>query len=123
MDHNNLGEFKGRGHSDPGEPVFSNHEVAADYLSRLADERPECFCNPAYFPAKLAEEVGEAVKEGNKRIGFSRHLPDQDKEAEELADSVISAYAQAIMAGINLDNAIQKKHTVLMSRSWKQEHS
>jgi NTP pyrophosphatase (non-canonical NTP hydrolase) len=103
--------------------VFSKSEVAMDYLARLATERPECYGNPAYFPAKLAEEAGEAVKEGNKRIGFSRHLPDQAKEAEELADVVISAYAQAIMAGIDLDYAIQSKHTVLMSRSWKQEHS
>jgi NTP pyrophosphatase (non-canonical NTP hydrolase) len=103
--------------------VFSKSEVAMDYLARLAIERPECYGNPAYFPAKLAEETGEAVREGNKRIGFSRHLPDQDKEAEELADVIISAYAQAIMAGINLDSAIQAKHTVLMSRDWKVDHS
>lgn len=100
--------------------AFSNVVVAQDYLDRLAEERPDCYNNPAFFPAKTSEEAGEAVKEGNKRLGFSRHQPDLDKEAEELADTVISAYAQALMAGIDLDAAIQAKHTILMNHSWQQ---
>lgn len=99
--------------------TFTNRQIALDYLTRLSEERPECHDNPAFYPAKLAEEAGEAVKEGNKRVGFSRHKPDLAKELEELADTVISAYAQALMAGGDLDAAIQSKHTVLMSRSWK----
>lgn len=100
---------------------FSNRQVSLDYLTRLSEERPDQYGNPHFSSAKLAEEAGEAVKEANKRLGFSRHPYDRDKEAEELADVVICAYSQALMAGIDLDAAIQQKHTVLMNRSWKQE--
>jgi NTP pyrophosphatase (non-canonical NTP hydrolase) len=113
----------GGGHDrwHPKGMVFTNRQIALDYLTSLSEQRPDCYDSPSYFPAKLAEEAGEAVKEGNRRLGFSRHAPDIDAEAEELADVVISAYAQAIMAGINLDDAVQRKHTKLMNRSWKQE--
>lgn len=94
-------------------------QAALAYIERLRVERPECYNNPAFFTAKLAEEVGEAVKEGNKRLGFHREPGDLEKEAEELADVLICAYGQAIMAGIDVNAAIQKKHHELQSRSWR----
>jgi hypothetical protein len=36
--------------------------------------------------------------------------------AEELADTVISAYAMALLLGVDLDAAIEAKHEVLMTR-------
>lgn len=107
----------------PNGRIFTLRQITDDYLHRLAEERPDCFFDNAYFPAKLAEEAGEAAKEANRRLGYSRHAANPDAEAEELADTIISAYAQAIMAGLDIDTAIQKKHHKLMNRSWKQEEA
>jgi len=96
-----------------------NAGVAQAWLDRLQRERPECFHEPAFFPAKLSEEAGEAVKEANKRLGFHRDSWDIWHEAEELADVVICAYGQAIMAGIDLDNAIAHKHRKLQERAMR----
>lgn len=101
--------------------IFTLREVSEDYLRGLSVQRPELFDDPSFYPAKLAEEAGEAVKEANKRLGFSRHEYDADLEAEELADVIICAYSQAISAGIDVESAIQRKHAKLMNRSWAQE--
>jgi NTP pyrophosphatase (non-canonical NTP hydrolase) len=101
--------------------IFTIEQISQDYLRGLREERPELADDPAFYPAKLAEEAGEAVKEGNKRLGYSRHEYDPDLEAEELADVLICAWSQAISAGIDIQSALQRKHAKLMNRSWAQE--
>jgi NTP pyrophosphatase (non-canonical NTP hydrolase) len=99
--------------------MFSNREVAEEYIECLRLQGPIRYSNPYFWSAKLAEEVGEAVKEANRRLGFSRAGYDPEHEAEELADVVISAYAQSIRAGIDLDKAIQRKHAYYTTRNLK----
>ena len=105
----------------PNGKIFTFRQISEDYLRGLREQRPDLFEDDSFYPAKLAEEAGEAVKEANKRLGYSRHPYDPDLEAEELADVIICAYSQAISAGIDIESAIQRKHAKLMNRSWAQE--
>ena len=100
--------------------TFTNAEVAQDYLKRLERERGEMPFWYHFF--KFNEEAGEIHREFLRWQGLHRSgRVGQDKFAEELADAVITLYAIADMYTIDLDAQIQKKHTVLMTRSMKEE--
>lgn len=59
--------------------------------------------------AKLSEEVGEAIKEANRLVGFSRRLPVDGAFGEELADVVITAYVMAVVYRVDIDYSIDEK--------------
>lgn len=105
---------------EPEQGPFTNKQIAANYLQRLEEERGTV-SEPMpdwYHAGKVIEEAGEAWREYVRLSGWHRHMPEtQDAYAEELADTVISAYAAAQVRGIDLDDTIQRKHTVLMSHS------
>jgi NTP pyrophosphatase (non-canonical NTP hydrolase) len=98
---------------------FDYESIAQDYLMRLADERgvqPDW-----YHMYKLWEEAGEVPRAYLKWQGLHRTgRTTEDKFAEELADVVISAFAVAHINAIDLDAAVQRKHTVLMTRAMKE---
>lgn len=60
---------------------------------------------------KLAEEVGEAIKEANIIVGNSRHANQYftDLLGYELADVIITAYCMAEAFEITVDNFIEEK--------------
>jgi NTP pyrophosphatase (non-canonical NTP hydrolase) len=98
---------------------FDYEDIAMDYLRRLTDElgvMPDW-----YHMFKLWEEAGEVPREFLKWQGLHRTgRTTEDKFAEELADVVICAFAVAHVYAIDLDTAIQRKHTVLMTRAMKE---
>lgn len=98
--------------------TYSNNEVAADYLARLLRERGEL--PDWYHPGKVVEEAGEAWREYIRLAGLHRRVGTMSAYMEELADTVISAYAAARAEGQDLDAAIQRKHTTLMTRAMKE---
>src|SRR5262249_39141729 len=97
------------------------HAVAADYLSRLRRAGQLKWATAQGRINKFSEEAGEVVKVWNRLHGFARSTDTPEHLAEELADTVICAYALALVEGIDLDEAIQKKHTVLMRREIRGE--
>jgi hypothetical protein len=99
--------------------TFSNVQIAKDWIRRLADERSDL--PEWWFAGKVQEEAGESWRAYIRLVGFHRHVGTTAQYAEELADTVISAYAAAIKRGIDLDGAIQRKHTILMSREMREE--
>jgi hypothetical protein len=100
-------------------PRFTNSEIARDFLARL---RKEGVNKPVWFHfMQLGLEAGEAQQAYVNIEGLSRHEDTIDHLAEELADTVITAYICAAVSGIDLDSAIQKKHTVLMTRELSQK--
>jgi len=99
--------------------VFSNSEVAADYLVRLELRMPGL---PEWYHFfKLWEESGEVPKAYLQMMGMHRHGDDVDEDhlLEELADTVITCYAIALQRHRDLDAAIRSKHTVLMTMAMK----
>jgi NTP pyrophosphatase (non-canonical NTP hydrolase) len=70
---------------------------------------------------KLWEEAGEVPREYLRYQGLHRTgRTTEDKFAEELADVVICVFAVAHIFGIDLDAAVQRKHTILMTRAMKE---
>jgi NTP pyrophosphatase (non-canonical NTP hydrolase) len=99
---------------------FSYEEIAADYLRRLEQERGRM--PDWYHMFKLWEEAGEVPREYLIWQGLHRHgRTAENKFPVELADVVITTFAIAHIFGIDLDAAIQAKHTVLMTRAMKEE--
>jgi NTP pyrophosphatase (non-canonical NTP hydrolase) len=77
-----------------------------------------------YHMFKLWEEAGEVPREYLIWQGLHRHGRTADnKFAEELADVVITTFAISHTFGIDLDEAIQSKHTVLMTRAMRDNES
>jgi NTP pyrophosphatase (non-canonical NTP hydrolase) len=68
----------------------------------------------------LAEEVGEFVAEYRRCIGMARRKGDINNLRKELADVVISAYANAAELGIDLDTEIEIKLEEIFSRGWSE---
>jgi NTP pyrophosphatase (non-canonical NTP hydrolase) len=99
---------------------FSYEDIAEDYLRRLEQEKGRM--PDWYHMMKLWEEAGEVPREYLIWQGMHRHGRTGDsKFPEELADTVICAFAIAHIFGIDLDGAIQTKHTVLMKRPMSDE--
>jgi NTP pyrophosphatase (non-canonical NTP hydrolase) len=99
---------------------FTYEEIAADYLRRLEQERGHM--PDWYHLFKLWEEAGEVPREYLIWQGLHRHGRNEgNKTPKELADVVITAFAVAHIFGWNLDDEIQDKHTVLMTRAMKEE--
>lgn len=99
-----------------GQARFSPEAVARDYLRRLiANGKHKQAGNEARIH-KLMKEAGEVQQVWNRLYHYSSKPDTWDHLAEELADVVICAYALAIAEGIDLEAAIQAKHTVLMRR-------
>jgi NTP pyrophosphatase (non-canonical NTP hydrolase) len=94
---------------------IANTKAAADYLARLSRHRGE-MPPPWYFIMKLTGEASEAQDAWMDWAGWSRHPGTLEHVGEELADAVISAYAAAMISGIDLDAAIAAKYKVLMAR-------
>lgn len=93
--------------------TFSNSEIAAHYIERLLRKENEGELPEWYHPAKVQEEAGEVWR---AFLRLSTPRGDLKDYAEELADTVISAYAAAQDKGLDLDYVIQNKHAALMSR-------
>jgi NTP pyrophosphatase (non-canonical NTP hydrolase) len=70
---------------------------------------------------KLMEEAGEAQKAFNRLHGYARVVGTRDDLADELADTVICAYALAEVEEIDLNSAIDAKHQTLVSRDLGRE--
>jgi NTP pyrophosphatase (non-canonical NTP hydrolase) len=99
---------------------FTYEAIAEDYLRRLEQEKGRM--PDWYHMMKLWEEAGEVPREYLIWLGMHRHGRAGDsKFPEELADTVICAFAIAHIFGIDLDEAIQSKHTVLMTRAMSDE--
>jgi NTP pyrophosphatase (non-canonical NTP hydrolase) len=98
---------------------FDYEDIAQDYLMRLTSElgvQPDW-----YHMYKLWEEAGEVPREYLRYQGLHRTgRTTEDKFAEELADVVICVFAVAHIFGIDLDAAVQRKHTILMTRAMKE---
>jgi NTP pyrophosphatase (non-canonical NTP hydrolase) len=90
-------------------------EATAAYLAREAEAHGGLL--PLWhYAMKLTEEAQEAADAWHRTTGLCRRTDTLDHVAEELADTVISAYALAQMLGLDLDAAIAAKHAVLMTR-------
>jgi NTP pyrophosphatase (non-canonical NTP hydrolase) len=99
---------------------FSYEDIAADYLRRLEQERGRM--PDWYHMFKLWEEAGEVPRAYLIGLGLHRHGRNEgDGVPMELADVVITAFAIAEIFGWDLDEYIQKKHTILMTRAMKEE--
>jgi NTP pyrophosphatase (non-canonical NTP hydrolase) len=96
-----------------------NEQVARAYLARLEHAR-EGLPPVWHFVLKLGEEAEEAMRAWHRSTGLCRELDHLGHVAEELADTVISAYALAAILGLDLDAAIQAKHHVLMTRDLRE---
>lgn len=71
--------------------------------------------------AKVLNVVGEAGEfaEAYRRFtGHARRLGSYDDMCEELADVVISAATCASQLGIDLDEAVEQKFAIVMSRGF-----
>jgi NTP pyrophosphatase (non-canonical NTP hydrolase) len=95
---------------------MANREIARAYLKRLYAQRGPM--PVSYYFMKLTSEAHEAADAWMDTEGWSRHPGGKEHEAEELADTVISAYAAAQVRDIDLDAAIAAKHEVLQERDW-----
>ena len=69
----------------------------------------------------VAEEAGEFVGAFRRWKGLARRDGSFDDVKHELADVVIAAYTAATSLDIDLDEAINEKLAVVMTRGWKQE--
>jgi NTP pyrophosphatase (non-canonical NTP hydrolase) len=101
-----------------GGPV-AGEQVAAAYLARVALARgglPPVW----HFVLKLGEEAEEAMTAWHRSTGLCRQRDHLGHVAEELADTVISAYALAAVLGIDLDDAIAAKHRDLTTRDLRE---
>jgi NTP pyrophosphatase (non-canonical NTP hydrolase) len=99
--------------------ILANDQVARAYLARLEHARdglPPIW----HFVLKVGEEASEAMTAWHRSTGLCRGRDNLGHVAEELADTVISAYALAQMLGLDLDGAIQAKHHVLMTRDLRE---
>jgi NTP pyrophosphatase (non-canonical NTP hydrolase) len=101
---------------------FPYEEIAEDYLRRLEQERGHM--PDWYHMFKLWEESGEVPRQYLIWQGLHRHgRTAESKFAEELADVVITTFAIAHTFGIDLDEAIQSKHTILMTRAMRDDQT
>jgi NTP pyrophosphatase (non-canonical NTP hydrolase) len=91
-------------------------EATAAYLAREAAARGGELPPLWHFAMKLTEEAQEAADAWHRTTGWCRRTDTLDHVSEELADTVISAYAMALLLGVDLDAAIGAKHEVLMTR-------
>jgi len=88
--------------------------VAERWLARLAAERPGL---PEWWHAgKVIEEAGEAWRAYLRLTGLARQRGSAEELAEELADTVISAYGLALVLGLDLDAAVADKAAELLTR-------
>ena len=79
--------------------------------------------HPVFQAAKIAEEVGEAIKLVFKLVGFRREEYDVEEVretlGEELSDVVITAFVCAKECGVDLWDALDRKLDVEIGR-WQQ---
>jgi NTP pyrophosphatase (non-canonical NTP hydrolase) len=68
----------------------------------------------------IAEEAGETVGALCRYLGLSRRTGTLEEVAEELADLTISCYIAAHYLGINLNEAVENKADVILSRGLKE---
>ena len=94
--------------------MTSPAQAARDWRARLLAEGrnlPEW-----WFVAKVPDEAGEALGAYLRLAGLHRRAGELGEVADELADTVISAYAAAGVLGIDLDAAVDAKARVLLTR-------
>lgn len=72
--------------------------------------------NEAITVMGLAEEVGEFVQAYRRWTGLVRKSGTHERMADELADVIIVAHVVARYLGIDLDNAVAAKVTVIAAR-------
>lgn len=64
----------------------------------------------------LAEEVGEAIQAYRRATGRARRTADWDDVAEELADVVIVTQVIAVLAELDLADAVTRKLAAIEAR-------
>jgi NTP pyrophosphatase (non-canonical NTP hydrolase) len=95
-------------------------QAAHAYLERVRRARPKQATLEARM-FKLMEEAGEVQKAFNRLHGYARVFGSKAELADELADVVICAYALAEVEEIDLNAAIDTKHTTLVTRDLGRE--
>lgn len=69
----------------------------------------------------LSEEAGEAVGAIRRYLGMARRTGSFDDVRAEVADTVITAYVVAAALEFDLDQAINDKAAIVLSRGWRQQ--
>ena len=98
---------------------MSNAEFARIFLHEAYEATDERRLPPEWAQVLcVAEEAGEFTAAYRRYTGWARRDGDLGEVAAELADVVITAYVAAERLGIQLDQAILAKQTVIMSRGF-----
>lgn len=71
----------------------------------------------------MTEEAGEALKEARRLLEMARKPGQIEWLAEEVADTVIAAYAVAEAFEFDLDKAIADKAGIVLSRGWREANN
>ena len=69
----------------------------------------------------IAEEAGEFVGAMRRWRGMARRSGTEQEAQKELADLVIVCYVMARLMGWDLDELIEEKGEVILTRGWKEQ--
>jgi NTP pyrophosphatase (non-canonical NTP hydrolase) len=98
--------------------IVSTEERARYMVSQIYATFPN---QPEWrFVSGVAEEAGEVMGAYNRFTGTSRRTGTKDELAKELADTVFTAYMAADVLGIDLQDALNTKYAIIITRGWKQ---